>query len=175
MNCDEAFELLTDAAAGSETDLARHLAACPRCRQMCEVLAPAIALFAPPGREANESRPARRRPMNWSELAATEAAISAANLCQTPSGKYAPLWRRAAPWLRTAALVALGATATLAWTTVRAQRPDQNRGAGRDAAICSRPLAARIVNAGGATPQAIQLAASCVACHHPSNAAVNPE
>ncbi len=44
MNCDQAFELLTDpdnqAAAGWELD--QHLASCPRCRSMSETLMPAL-------------------------------------------------------------------------------------------------------------------------------------
>lgn len=49
MNCDEAFDALTDADARESDDLQQHLNMCARCRQMREVLAPALALFdAPP-------------------------------------------------------------------------------------------------------------------------------
>lgn len=42
MNCDRAFELLTDPLNAGGPDLARHLADCPRCRQMQETLSPAL-------------------------------------------------------------------------------------------------------------------------------------
>jgi len=45
MNCDEAFDAITD-ADGRNTDQFRwHLDRCPRCRQMQQVLEPALALF----------------------------------------------------------------------------------------------------------------------------------
>lgn len=47
MNCDQAFDELTNPARRNSADLQRHLAACPRCRQMQDVLAPAIDLLAP--------------------------------------------------------------------------------------------------------------------------------
>jgi hypothetical protein len=46
MTCDEAFEALTDPRALKQPQLERHLAGCVRCRQMRDVLAPALALFA---------------------------------------------------------------------------------------------------------------------------------
>lgn len=47
MNCDEAFNALTDATGNRGDQLERHLRTCPRCRQMREVLAPALSLFLP--------------------------------------------------------------------------------------------------------------------------------
>jgi hypothetical protein len=47
MNCDEAFEALTDMDGNHADDLELHLSGCPRCRQMREVLAPALCLFSP--------------------------------------------------------------------------------------------------------------------------------
>jgi len=45
MNCDQAFEHLTDPTLQDSAELRRHLAGCRRCRQMQETLAPALALF----------------------------------------------------------------------------------------------------------------------------------
>lgn len=45
MNCDQAFESLTDPARRSRADLTEHLAACPRCRDMADALEPALDLF----------------------------------------------------------------------------------------------------------------------------------
>jgi predicted anti-sigma-YlaC factor YlaD len=43
MNCDQAFERLTDPAHADDVLLARHLDRCPRCREMQATLAPALA------------------------------------------------------------------------------------------------------------------------------------
>lgn len=45
MNCDEAFERLTDPNRRQDDQLRRHLETCPRCRQMQETLEPALSLF----------------------------------------------------------------------------------------------------------------------------------
>ena len=46
MNCDEAFDALTDPEQASNRALAWHLEFCPRCREMQNVLAPALGLLA---------------------------------------------------------------------------------------------------------------------------------
>lgn len=43
MNCDDAFERLTDPARQTDARLEAHLAECPRCRHMRETLAPALS------------------------------------------------------------------------------------------------------------------------------------
>jgi hypothetical protein len=48
MNCDEAFDALTDPRRPDDRELQRHLELCPRCRQMQSVLEPALALFDDP-------------------------------------------------------------------------------------------------------------------------------
>ena len=45
MNCDQAFEHLTDPDLWDSDVLSRHLASCARCRQMQETLSPALVLF----------------------------------------------------------------------------------------------------------------------------------
>jgi hypothetical protein len=45
MNCDDVFEALTDPALSQSTALDAHLANCPRCRQMQQVLEPARSLL----------------------------------------------------------------------------------------------------------------------------------
>ncbi len=46
MNCDLAFDCLTDPARRDCAELAEHLAHCPRCRDMAEALEPAIDLLS---------------------------------------------------------------------------------------------------------------------------------
>ena len=42
MNCDTAFDLMTDAKGSRSGALAQHFETCTRCRQMQETLAPAL-------------------------------------------------------------------------------------------------------------------------------------
>lgn len=46
MNCDTAFDLMTDPHGSRSGALAEHFAACPRCRRMQETLAPALEFLA---------------------------------------------------------------------------------------------------------------------------------
>lgn len=45
MNCDQAFDCLTDSDRRHSPELEEHLARCARCRQMQETLEPALDLF----------------------------------------------------------------------------------------------------------------------------------
>ena len=47
MTCDDAFDALTDTLLRDDAALRSHLEGCPRCRQMEEVLQPALAALAP--------------------------------------------------------------------------------------------------------------------------------
>jgi hypothetical protein len=45
MNCDDAFDALTDPVGADTAELAEHLAVCPRCRELKQVLEPALSLL----------------------------------------------------------------------------------------------------------------------------------
>jgi hypothetical protein len=45
MNCDEAFDALTDPVSADAAELAEHLLKCPRCRDLKQVLEPALSLL----------------------------------------------------------------------------------------------------------------------------------
>lgn len=47
MTCDDAFDALTDPLLRDDAALRSHFEGCPRCRQMEEVLQPALAALAP--------------------------------------------------------------------------------------------------------------------------------
>lgn len=92
MNCDEAFEYLTDPVLSSSEQLEWHLSQCPRCRQMQETLAPALTLFENSGaptdtqqvrraEEAPRSHSASSRPASGRgrRLHAAETANGASN------------------------------------------------------------------------------------------------
>lgn len=49
MNCDHAFDLMTDPVLDDCAELHAHLDGCPRCRQMYETLSPALGLFVSSG------------------------------------------------------------------------------------------------------------------------------
>jgi hypothetical protein len=78
MTCDEAFEALTGPSEFSAGDLRSHLAACPRCREMSDVLAPALALFAG---EAPREAP----PVDQQFATGTEASGAAAGTLLSPA------------------------------------------------------------------------------------------
>lgn len=46
MNCNDVFDALTNPADCHAADLQAHLAACPRCRQLQQVLEPALSLLS---------------------------------------------------------------------------------------------------------------------------------
>jgi hypothetical protein len=45
MNCDDAFDALTDPASANAAALAAHLENCPRCRELKQVLEPALSML----------------------------------------------------------------------------------------------------------------------------------
>lgn len=51
MNCDQAFERLTDPAVGCDAELEAHLYGCPRCRDMSEILEPALRFVTRSGED----------------------------------------------------------------------------------------------------------------------------
>ena len=64
MNCDDVFEALTDPALSQSAELERHLANCPRCRQLQQVLEPARSLLCGdlPAERVPAARIAERNP-----------------------------------------------------------------------------------------------------------------
>lgn len=68
MDCDEAFQLMTDPRGAQSPALQWHLQGCPRCRQMLETLAPALKYESIPPREGDS---ATIKP-NWSAAAMSE-------------------------------------------------------------------------------------------------------
>jgi hypothetical protein len=135
MNCDEAFDCLTDPARRDGDELKWHLGHCPRCRQMKDVLSPALDLFAPPAgstefgvlsNSIDESgldlERASSRPATISAESILLAERTAAALGRR-SRDPRRLRRRFGSIARFAAIFLLGAVITLsatAWTNRRA-------------------------------------------------------
>jgi len=172
MNCDTAFELMTDAEAANSSALAQHLGTCPRCRQMQETLAPALGFLAGTVRQApfgesahatGGSRAARRQPSVTVEALkiAEQSAARLAARCETRSMR---LQRAAGHGLRYAAIFAAGVLLAVTFLSPRdAPVPGDAR--------CTRSEASRSdIERSAAEIRALAL--SCAACHdaasHPS-------
>lgn len=73
MNCDDAFDALTDPQRRGDSELQQHLARCARCRQMEETLSPALHLFEVDQAEGEPSQYGAAVPSAAPESAAPHA------------------------------------------------------------------------------------------------------
>lgn len=172
MNCDTAFELMTDAGGCQSAALAQHLGGCPRCRQMQETLAPALGFLAPvawdsaadelAGERDEISVGADRKPFLTLEAlkVARDAAKALAARRETRPDRLSALGGHA---LRCAAVFAAGILLGLVFVEQRDRPVPQAR-------ECTRHAAARDGTARSAA-EIQRLALSCGACH---DAAANP-
>jgi|GEM_PF-1044305 len=88
MNCDLAFDCLTDPARRDCDELAAHLQNCPRCRDMAEALEPAIDLL---------SEVSSAETLSAETLSADGAALENAGLFGEPPTKKSEPRRQASP------------------------------------------------------------------------------
>ena len=131
MNCDEAFDCLTDPARRHSDELKWHLDLCPRCRQMQEVLSPAINLLVPPvdsgeygtssqidesGLDLGSEPTSRPRPVLLPAESIRLAEQTAAELARQSRSREQVRRRRFRSLSRFAALFLLGAVITFAVT-----------------------------------------------------------
>jgi hypothetical protein len=165
MNCDLAFELLTDAQGCRSEALEAHLAGCSRCRQMRDTLAPALAWFAesdcpssleaiaaPPG---GSREPARVAGMSETVEVARRAAAVLAARTAPPSIR---IRRAASGAVRYAAVLALGTLVGLA--VARSSGP----GPVAAASECTRERYAESSQT-LTREEARLIVATCAACH----------
>ncbi|MGE5192451.1 MAG: hypothetical protein ACM3U2_08095 [Deltaproteobacteria bacterium] len=167
MNCDTAFDLMTDADGSRSLALARHLDNCPRCRQMQATLAPALEFLAPAGADeavyesaapfAAAGSTGGRQPFITAEALAV-ARQCAAELTARTVAPRVRVQRLAARSLRYVAVFAAGLLLafTLFETRQRATPPDAEK--------CTRHAAAR-TDAQRSAAETRALALSCAACH----------
>jgi hypothetical protein len=152
MNCDQAFDLMTDPSRDDSPQLHAHLDGCPRCRQMYETLSPALGLFDAATHE--ELRGAE------SDLRATSVELAERVAVRLSHSPTLPKRSRRIGHLRMAlgCLMAggLGFLAAALWTPLRTASPE----AVRSAEGCTW------VHRGPATDQpAGSVVVSCVKCH----------
>jgi len=116
MNCDQAFEHLTDPEQGDAAALQAHLDGCPRCRDMAEILEPALryvnGVDNPAWRDWEEPESVLEESLAagpfLSEQAVQVAEEAAKTLSTRGRGRQSKNYRRLIPLLTLAPLLALG-------------------------------------------------------------------
>jgi hypothetical protein len=166
MNCDTAFDLMTDSHGSRSGALAQHFETCPRCRRMQETLAPALEFLTQDESWQGHSVPsaggARAGSVGRQPLAIADsvsiAQLAAARLAAQADPPRARQRRLAAQALRYAAVFAAGLL--LAFLLV----PDRDAGKTIPSGQCTRNAAAG--ESRGRSAAAVQaLAQSCSICH----------
>lgn len=171
MNCDTAFNLMTNPHGADSQALEQHLAACPRCRAMQETIAPALAgmEIARQGADASaeEFDLTWRRPEGTLPTFAAKEAIAIAEQAAAALGTRTAVAfpgnarrTRGLRIARSAALVVFGGLVALAVIpSLRSSAPSAQKSA------CRRSEAAS-VSTGGRTAAEVQaLIAACATCH----------
>lgn len=169
MNCDTAFDLMTDPHGSRSGALALHFQTCPRCRQMQETLAPALE-FMIDGESPHEFSIIEREVQSAATAPdpfvtadavqiAWQAGSRLALRSETPRARFERLVRRSP---RYAAAFAAG----LLFAVVVFNQRDRNT---MQMEACTRQEASR--NDSSRTIDQIQaLAQSCTLCHQTSSA-----
>lgn len=151
MNCDQAFDYLTDSTRRESDRLARHLAGCPRCRQLKETLEPALDLF-----DDVVPEPALGSSSVDGETTDDAVRLASQSASRLGGGRFGRRdWTRA---VRYAAAFVIGASAALGMTLALETRSEPS--------VCAWKN-----RSSGVTSEAVQADAvvlSCVACHLPA-------
>jgi len=160
MNCDTAFDLMTDARGFRSAALLEHLECCRRCRQMQATLAPALEFLADdhhgdllPQAMAGDAGRALSATVEGVKIA-QQAAQDLAMRNERPGSR---LKRMAGRSLRYAAVFAAGAALAFSLLPVR-ERPALREGS------CTRSEALR-GDLERPAEKTRALLASCLACH----------
>lgn len=171
MNCDDAFDCLTDPARRESRALRVHLKTCRRCAHMQTVLEPALALFDIPATfEAVDDASYRDVDQTAADTASRKPAVamhdsvrlaaSAAYRLQAASAPRSTHWQSAVrPALGYAAALVIGAAAALALF--------QGDAADEQAAPQAEPCSWQMSRMADARHNADvrTLLAACIACH----------
>ncbi|MDA1162805.1 MAG: hypothetical protein O3B13_06870 [Planctomycetota bacterium] len=171
MNCDQAFEFLTDTRARGSESLIRHLEECPRCRDMAELLDPALDLFGEVAESGGElsfkpttdvdvvdrTGDRTRPPHQKLPLAESKAEIT------KPGIAYRP-WLQTSRWRAAASQDGLHVAAFLMFIAVlMAAIVNVERSSRNDAVAISLPENCQRTEATESTSD--NVVAGCVACH----------
>lgn len=173
MNCDEAFDRLTEASGASDDSLQTHLAECPRCRDMAELLRPALDLIQSPDGDGpgfgilrDDDDHSRHSPANRNASASDESSVfrTTPRPWQAGGRRYAPRADR----LRLLTFLLLVGMLTAAIAGISRDQQSQSP----QLAITLPPDCQR--NEKPSRP-ADTVIAGCVACHVKSIAGSSPE
>lgn len=177
MNCDQAFECLTDPETGDDSALQDHLDHCPRCRDMAEILEPALRFVTGDAAQdwstsAWEFSTNAADPATQSQPFLTEQAVRVAE--EAASGLSARSNRqqrtRRNRWLAVALLAPLVALAMFLAEqedTSNAQPPRQYRASGPALGTCTRTSVAMLSKQDETEREfsAYEVVLSCNVCH----------
>lgn len=165
MNCDEAFDRLTDAAATTDAALLRHLAECPRCQAMQQTLSPALNWM----KSAAQDEFPSSTPGGWNDSPLlTEAAVAVA----TSAARRAPPRHDVSRDARKALGIALVALCGMAFGVFAIGQPPHSTttstaaGLTTPATVCLWPREEGETRIPAGNAQAV--VDSCVACHVPA-------
>ncbi len=109
MNCDDAFDALTDPTGADAAELAEHLAKCPRCRELKQVLEPALSLLSGNRPAEPAMAPLRSPDGPVSDAAVPQKAFLSVEAIGVAEAAAARLAALSAPGARSAAQIAPGA------------------------------------------------------------------
>ncbi len=159
MNCDQAFDCLTDPQRRESTALTRHLADCRRCRAMRDALEPALDLFDELATEPDVSGFARPSSSVLSPETLRLAEQSAATLASggRPAADSRRSWRVG---LRYAAALLIGAALALALQSPANDGASDPRGVSQCLWL-NREAESRL------QPTSRAVMARCLECHTP--------
>src|SRR5262245_61246657 len=148
MNCDTAFDLMTDAEGSRSLALARHFDECPRCRQMQATLSPALDFLVEtrPADGARDhsvahsatARAGRRQPIVTAEALriAQQTAIALRTRTESPRDR---MQRLAGKTLQYSAVFAAGLLVALMLFEIRRDAGPRDRECTRYAAAMRSP------------------------------------
>lgn len=165
MNCDDAFDQLTTLGAQDDAALQRHLAGCPRCRDMQETLSPALDGFA--AAAESDFAAIETRPSYLTEDAVQLAERTARRLSRESANTRCSPW----PRVRLTAFTAAACVAAIClfavfWPAARRNLTDRSFGPAPRSphAICNRTT----LGDSSLPRTAEQVIATCIACHLPT-------
>lgn len=183
MNCDQAFDQLTNPWLKQRDPLERHLRECPRCRHMQETLEPALAFFnrdvqsadAPIAEtSANVEDRLSLEVRGWSQVCVSAEALdvaerAAARLAVSPASFRVRARQYFAGAMRYAAVFVLGSV--MAWSIGSASHPSTepvlSSPPAHSAVPCIRKAVAN-ANPRAASADSKTVVLSCMTCHLPA-------
>ena len=165
MNCDDAFEYITDATRQHASELQWHLDMCPRCQRMKETLEPALSLLTA---ECHTTMTGDASPPHNSRLgrlfAGEDASFESRRIARKAAAKPQSIGRTVTQaesvWRRGAVVAFAGAAMLAAMLLMFSPGSDQHEGISPGVEMCLWQTREAAVED---SPRAIL--ATCLSCH----------